>query len=173
MEDAPGRVEPDIMPCDSTLDFDEDTMKIRAEAVKDIEQRTSEIEIKSEGLIAQASNLLPDGELALCEMITYLFDATILTRRVQGVMDALQQMAANEMTLQIKGLSRTTLPKVILASSELYQSIEWLEASTREICGHVKEKSHQPRSINPVAGISKSRPVPSISVSDPAGFRRF
>ena len=31
----------------------------------------------------------------------------------------------------------------------------------------------EPRSINPVAGTSESRPVPAISVSDPAGFRRF
>ena len=38
---------------------------------------------------------------------------------------------------------------------------------------HIGSNSQHPRSINPVAGTAKSRPVPAISVSDPAGFRRF
>ena len=136
-------VEPGPTTCEGTEVLDEVEMKNRADAVKDIEQRISSIEIRSEELKQQMNNLIPDDQLALCEVITYLSGATMLTKRIQQVMDALQQMAANQMELQIRELSCTALPKLILASSELYQSMKWIEGSAGEICGHLKQKSHQ------------------------------
>ena len=123
--------------------FDENEMKSRADAVKDFRERLVKIDIKSKDLKEKFRGLLIDGELGMCEVLTFLSHSTFLTRRIQELLDALQQMAVNDMREEIEELSRTDLPQVIVVSSELRFAMKSIEGWAGEICGHVKEKSRQ------------------------------
>ncbi|CAF3715926.1 unnamed protein product [Rotaria socialis] len=123
--------------------MDETSAEVTEAAKNKIETLASDAAKLNEESEAQVSNIVKQDELLLPETITCLATATKINNKIQATMNAIQQMAANNMRREIDSLAKTTLPKVIQTSLQLYQSLEFIESCSGDIDGHIKRKCQE------------------------------
>lgn len=138
-------VESNPIPSRSPRVSDENEMESRADAVNDVRKRLDGINSRNEELKRKFDDLLVDGELGPCQTLTFLSESIFLTRRIQELLDTLQQMAVNDMREELEELSRTGLPQLLVVSSTLRWEMKLIGGWAGDICGHVKEKTRQIR----------------------------
>ncbi|CAF4172155.1 unnamed protein product [Rotaria sp. Silwood2] len=127
----------------SPLLMGETSAEAREAAKTKVETLASEAAQLNEESETQVSNIVKQDELLLPETITCLATANKINNKIQATMNTIQQMAANNMRREIDNLAKTTLPKVIQTSLQLYQSLEFIESCSGDIDGHIKRKCQE------------------------------
>ncbi|UJR09469.1 hypothetical protein I4U23_013707 [Adineta vaga] len=119
------------------------SLENRLVAEKEIQILTHEIVLLNQQSEEQVLNIIGNDDLDLSQTITYLSSASQLNKTIQLTINALQQMAANKMREEIEKLAKTDLPQVFCVSLQLYKYLEWIDRSTSDISGHIKDKCHE------------------------------
>ncbi|CAF1682444.1 unnamed protein product, partial [Adineta ricciae] len=127
----------------SPLLMDEIGLGAREAAKNKVETLASEAAELNKESEAQVSNIIKQDELLLPETITCLTTAAKINNKIQATMNAVQQMAANNMRKEIDNLAKTTLPKVIQTSLQLYQSLEFIDSCSGDVSGHIKRSCQE------------------------------
>ncbi|UJR19122.1 hypothetical protein I4U23_022252 [Adineta vaga] len=122
----------------SPLLTNEISLEARAAAKDKVETLASEAAKLNNESETQLSNIIKQDELLLPETITCLTTAANINNKIQATMNALQQMAANNMRREIDNLAKKTLPKVIQTSLQLYQSLEFIDSCAGDVNGHIR-----------------------------------
>jgi uncharacterized protein YegL len=119
------------------------SLENRLVAEKEVNTLTEQIVLLSQKSEEQVSKIIQNEDLDLSQTITYLSSASQINKTIQSTINALQQMAANKMREEIEKLAKTALPQIFSVSLQLYKYLEWIDRSTSDISGHIKDKCHE------------------------------